>query len=158
VNVTSNNSYYDSSEKTGDSENNFMVNENNRLMWKSAEKLGYKPEKIPRNVKKCVDCGHCCFGCSHKSKQSTATAVLEPILLTQVKNSEEQETEASSTASGNSEKKKVGRLYVLPDCKVTRILKKGEGYNQVAVGLDAVASIYEKGLGKKIARNLIRKR
>jgi hypothetical protein len=119
-----------------------MVNENNRLMWKSAEKLGYKPEKIPRNVKKCVDCGHCCFGCSHKSKQSTATAVLEPILLAQVKNYED---EATASTSNGSEWKKAGRLYVLPDCKVTRILKKPhrEGnYTSEALGIEGIVSIY----------------
>ncbi|RYY88603.1 hypothetical protein EON63_02170 [archaeon] len=61
----------------------FRVNENNRFLWQGAVKSGYTPEKIPRNVKGCVDCGHCCFGCRHGSKQSTITALLEPLLLRQ---------------------------------------------------------------------------
>lgn len=47
--------------------------------------MGYKPEKIPRNVKNCVNCGHCNFGCSHDSKQSVIKTLLEPLLLRQAR-------------------------------------------------------------------------
>lgn len=46
-----------------------------------AERLGFVPEKIPRNAINCVDCGHCCHGCPYESKQSTQTALFEPLLL-----------------------------------------------------------------------------
>lgn len=32
-------------------DSNFAVNDNNKLLWRGAEKLGYQPERIPRNVK-----------------------------------------------------------------------------------------------------------
>lgn len=66
-----------------DTSSNFVVNENNRILWENAEKLGYQAERIPRNVKDCVDCGHCCYGCAHKRKQSTVHTLLEPLLLAQ---------------------------------------------------------------------------
>mmetsp|Transcript_11168 Transcript_11168/g.18288 ORF Transcript_11168/g.18288 Transcript_11168/m.18288 type:complete len:515 (+) Transcript_11168:80-1624(+) len=59
----------------------FAINRNNTLLWEASEKLGYTPEKIPRNVRSCVDCGHCCCGCPYDSKQSTLTALMEPLLL-----------------------------------------------------------------------------
>jgi len=46
-----------------------------------AERLGFVPEQIPRNAINCVDCGHCCHGCPYESKQSTQTALFEPLLL-----------------------------------------------------------------------------
>ena len=39
-------------------------------VWQQgAQALGYKPERVPRNVSNCVDCGHCCHGCPHGNKQ-----------------------------------------------------------------------------------------
>ena len=39
-------------------------------VWQQgAQALGYKPERVPRNVTNCVDCGHCCHGCPHGNKQ-----------------------------------------------------------------------------------------
>lgn len=70
----------DNSYRTVDEPGAFAMNENNRLLWTGAERVGYIPEKIPRNVKSCVDCGHCCYGCPYESKQSTLTALLEPKL------------------------------------------------------------------------------
>jgi hypothetical protein len=36
-------------EVSGDDD--FSVNLNNEILWSAAEKMGFKPEKIPRNVK-----------------------------------------------------------------------------------------------------------
>lgn len=84
--------------------------------------LGFTPEKIPRNVKSCVDCGHCTHGCSHKAKQSSWNALLEPIILNQSK----------SAANPNFEKR--GKLFIVPNCFVEKVLfddqqskKKGTG-------------------------------
>lgn len=106
----------------------FVVNENNRLLWETAEKNGFTAEKIPRNVKDCVDCGHCCYGCAHKSKQSTVHTLLEPLLLAQQGNTtrlheiEERLTQcrdcdnntATDTAEENQDRPRRGKLYVLP--------------------------------------------
>eukprot|EP01031_Cornospumella_fuschlensis_P032475 gene32475-39264_t len=53
--VNTNNSYYDEKEECSASPPSFKVNENNRLLWQGAVNSGYTPEKIPRNVKGCVD-------------------------------------------------------------------------------------------------------
>jgi len=79
----------------------FRVNSNNQRLWESASKLGFQPEKIPRNVADCVDCGHCCFGCPHGSKQSTAVlmgSLIEDVTIPR------------------------GQLRILPNCRVDRIL------------------------------------
>eukprot|EP01033_Poteriospumella_lacustris_P003066 gene3066-2244_t len=77
--INSDNSY----RPRDDDSSSFVVNENNRILWENAEKLGFQAERIPRNVKDCVDCGHCCYGCAHKRKQSTVHTLLEPLLLAQ---------------------------------------------------------------------------
>ena len=51
----------------------------------AAQAMGLRPEVIPRNVKGCVDCGHCSHGCPYGAKQSTAAALLEPLLRAQVR-------------------------------------------------------------------------
>ena len=138
-NVNTDNSYYEKSEEKGKT---FVVNENNRLLWKGASKAGFKPEKIPRNTKNCVNCGHCCFGCSHKSKQSSIHTIIEPILLNQ---------HNKTTAKGT------GRLFVIPDCKVSRVNWKDGGVNgkKVATGVDALVSIYEPGLGPRVGQRVL---
>lgn len=77
--INSDNSY----RPRDDDSSSFVVNENNRILWENAEQFGFQPERIPRNVKDCVDCGHCCYGCAHKRKQSTVHTLLEPLLLAQ---------------------------------------------------------------------------
>lgn len=103
-----------------------------------AEKLGFTPEKIPRNVKNCVDCGHCCHGCPYESKQSTLTALMEPLLL------------AGSGLDGcpghgkeacGSEAKGY-RLQVIPHCDVTRVLY--ENAPGTVVGVDGQAHACQK--------------
>ncbi len=47
------------------------MNDNNGLLWRAARRLGYVPERVPRNVKNCVDCGNCALGCPYDAKQST---------------------------------------------------------------------------------------
>ena len=59
-----------------DDDPNFVVNEVNHFLWDSAKACGLKPERIRRNVKDCVDCGNCLFGCPYGSKQSTVTGNL----------------------------------------------------------------------------------
>jgi choline dehydrogenase-like flavoprotein len=114
----------------------------------AATNCGCQPEKIPRNVKSCVDCGSCCFGCSHKSKQSTISTLLEPILLSQYK--EKEQPLPSDTT-------KKGQLYIIPDCKVNRIkysIDKETG-KKIATGVDATVSIYPKYLEQTLQRTLI---
>eukprot|EP01038_Epipyxis_sp_PR26KG_P007747 gene7747-10524_t len=84
----------------------FAVNYNNQILWEGAESLGYKPEKIPRNVTNCVDCGNCPYGCPYGSKQSTITALLEPLL----------------DCNHHNQTKSKGSLRIIPECKVTKIL------------------------------------
>lgn len=106
----------------------FKVNENNRLLWKTAEKGGFVPEKIPRNVKDCVDCGHCCYGCPHGKKQSTIHALMEPVLLQQGRESETTE-------------KRVGKLYILPFCFADKVLTHVDSQGKKkAVGVLATAT------------------
>jgi choline dehydrogenase-like flavoprotein len=45
-----------------DCDESFVVNNNNKALWDGAEACGFHPEKIPRNVRNCVDCGHCGYG------------------------------------------------------------------------------------------------
>ena len=136
--INSNNSYYGK-----DEHHDFAVNENNRLLWEGSKVLGYQPEKIPRNVKKCVDCGHCGYGCSHKSKQSTMTALMEPMLLNQME---------GKVPEG------YGKLYLIPDCSVSKI-KFADERRTKAIGVEAVASIFSEELPTSgLDRTLLTKR
>jgi hypothetical protein len=110
------------------------------------EKIGFKPEKIPRNTKNCVDCGHCCHGCPYEAKQSTLTALLEPLLLAQHPSA----TAETSTAED------VYKLQIIPDCEVSRILYEqaprevlgGDGTTYActkkAVGVEATVRIFDR--------------
>lgn len=140
--VNTNNSYYEIDDPN---HYDFKVNGNNRILWHGAEKCGLIPEKIPRNVKKCVNCGSCCFGCTHKSKQTTMNVILEPILLAQTKN-----LNHPSLTNG-------GKLIVIPDCKVNRINYSVDNITgkKTALGVDAVVNIFEKQLAKGTRRTLI---
>jgi long-chain-alcohol oxidase len=162
MNVNTDNSYFDVEEAAkGEADKagtagegavnipSFTMNENNRLFWKSSEKLGFQPEKIPRNVKNCIDCGHCGFGCSYKSKQSTCNAILEPILLSQHKETKDVKTPAKADSTTTTTKK--GKLYIIPDCNVSQVITTINPENpkrKTALGIKATVSIYEKGLGK----------
>ena len=53
----------------------FVVNEVNHHLWESATARGLNPQRIARNVKNCVDCGNCLFGCPYDSKQSTVNGM-----------------------------------------------------------------------------------
>lgn len=109
-----------------------------------AEKLGFRPEKIPRNVKDCVDCGHCCHGCPYESKQSTPTALLEPLLLSG--------TPHGGTCKGAGPAYK---LQVIPHCHVSRVLyedvsgevKDAAGVSHScrkrATGVEATVQVFE---------------
>jgi hypothetical protein len=105
-----------------------------------AKKVGFTPEKIPRNVKSCVDCGHCCHGCPYESKQSTATALMEPLLL------------AGSGLPGQAGEGY--RLQVIPYCHVSKVLYENvpgtvsgadgvaHGCSRRAVGVEATVKVY----------------
>eukprot|EP01034_Spumella_vulgaris_P025563 gene25563-32033_t len=123
-----------------DAKPSFAVNQNNQLLWEGAQKLGFTPESIPRNVKECVDCGHCTHGCAYESKQSTITAMMEPLLM----------RPTTSTIPR-------GYLHIIPDCHVERILydlhkqgsdeEEGVEYGEHkptkrARGVEAVATLY----------------
>lgn len=45
-----------------DCDDQFVVNNNNVALWEGALASGFSPQKIPRNVKNCVDCGQCALG------------------------------------------------------------------------------------------------
>lgn len=53
------------------------ANAQNRVMCAGLERLGYHVEVIPRNVKGCVDCGFCNFGCPYGAKQSAVKTYLQ---------------------------------------------------------------------------------
>lgn len=60
VNVNTKFSYREPSTAADDGDDPiFAVNGNNRGLWEGAKACGFIPERIPRNVKACVDCGHC---------------------------------------------------------------------------------------------------
>lgn len=60
VNVNTKFSYRDNSGCcNGGDDPHVVINANNRALWESAKACGFTPERIPRNVKACVDCGHC---------------------------------------------------------------------------------------------------
>jgi choline dehydrogenase-like flavoprotein len=115
ANVNSRFSYSDESTVHDGDDEHFIVNNGNKALWNAAKKCGFTPEKIPRNVKDCVDCGNCCFGCPYNSKQSTQTALLEPL-----------QAEAK------------GRLVVIPHVTVSRIVIE----NGVAIGAEGVLTEY----------------
>jgi choline dehydrogenase-like flavoprotein len=46
------------------------VNRNNGVLWDGAQKLGWKPELVRRNVKQCARLGYCGLGCPIDAKQS----------------------------------------------------------------------------------------
>jgi choline dehydrogenase-like flavoprotein len=46
------------------------VNRNNRKLWDGAQKLGFAPQLIRRNVKGCARLGYCGMGCPLDAKQS----------------------------------------------------------------------------------------
>ncbi|MFQ5409014.1 MAG: GMC family oxidoreductase N-terminal domain-containing protein, partial [Anaerolineales bacterium] len=55
------------------------MNPPNRALARGCEALGYRQDVIARNVRNCKfdDCGWCCFGCIHESKQSTFNTYLQ---------------------------------------------------------------------------------
>lgn len=110
-----------------------------------AEKLGFTPEKIPRNVKGCVDCGHCCHGCPYESKQSTQTALLEPLLLA---GSGLDDSCGAGAGTGSGAGAGRGyRLQVIPHCAVSRVLY-ADGSTESVSGADGKAhSCYKRAVG-----------
>ncbi|HEY0711843.1 MAG TPA: GMC family oxidoreductase N-terminal domain-containing protein, partial [Polyangia bacterium] len=46
------------------------VNRNNRMLWEGAQKLGWAPKLVRRNVKACARLGYCGLGCPIDAKQS----------------------------------------------------------------------------------------
>jgi hypothetical protein len=103
MHVNSDHSHFDLTCAPAATTPSFKVNLNNHLLWKSAEKMGYVPEKVPRNVRGCVDCGHCNLGCRYNAKQSTITALLEPILLQQHHDHQQQQQyQVDSSRKGKS--------------------------------------------------------
>jgi choline dehydrogenase-like flavoprotein len=46
------------------------VNRNNQMLWNGAEKLGWGPKLVRRNVKGCARLGYCGMGCPLDAKQS----------------------------------------------------------------------------------------
>lgn len=101
------------------------------------KKLGLDPQRVPRNVKHCVDCGNCPIGCSYRSKQSTITALLEPL-------------------ANNSSMKEPNEqlLHIIPNCKVDKVLFErlddGSAQRQVAVGVAGSFTMYpEDNIGQQ---------
>ncbi len=55
-------------------------NENNAMLQRAAEKLGYSWEKIHRNVRGCLNLGYCGLGCPVDAKQSMLTTTIPAAL------------------------------------------------------------------------------
>jgi long-chain-alcohol oxidase len=134
------------SSSTCSDQSTFVMNENNRILWQLAEKNGYIPERISRNVKDCVDCGHCCYGCSHDRKMSTPHLIYEPILLHQYKTNH-----PLTTAS-----RQVGQLYVLPFCHVDRVLTTVNPSTQKKRAVGVLATLTPSSAEKRLAQPPIR--
>lgn len=98
-------------------------------MLQGAKAVGLEPLRIPRNVTHCVDCGNCNIGCSYRSKQSTATALLEPL---SAKSSDEDRL-----------------LHIIPYCKIDRVLfsplDDASDQKKVAIGVEGTFDIYPEG-------------
>ncbi len=82
------------------------VNRNNQKLWDGADKLGWRPELIHRNVKGCARLGYCGMGCPLDAKQSA--------LVTYV---------PDAVAAGAD-------LYA--NCRVTTIKRKGHRVESVS--------------------------
>ncbi len=52
-------------------------NRQNELLAQGAQALGYQVDVIPRNVRGCVDCTFCNYGCVYGAKQSTLKTYLQ---------------------------------------------------------------------------------
>lgn len=141
MNVNSRFSYRDDDDETNSKcehnnidhcDQNFKVNYNNKMLWESSIKTGFKPERVPRNVKNCSDCGHCCHGCPHESKQSTITSLLEPLLI-------------SHPYNNNNNSKCKGSLRIIPNCSVDKILTSMNLHNKLETnGIEGTISIYNE--------------
>jgi hypothetical protein len=138
MNVNSRFSYRDETNSNCDQDNtdqcdpNFKVNYNNTMLWESSKKIGYNPERVPRNVKNCSDCGHCCHGCPHECKQSTITSLLEPLLI-------------SHPYTNNNNNKGKGSLRIIPNCSVGKILTSCNLNNNLeANGIEGTISTYNE--------------
>lgn len=44
-------SYRDEDSSASETDMEFVVNDNNKALWRAAKKMGIPPERIPRNVK-----------------------------------------------------------------------------------------------------------
>jgi choline dehydrogenase-like flavoprotein len=66
-------------ERLGVNTSGTVLNLQNELLSKGAEKLGFQHGIIPRNVQDCngEDCGWCGFGCIHGAKKSTLKTYLQ---------------------------------------------------------------------------------
>jgi choline dehydrogenase-like flavoprotein len=53
-----------------------QINENNALIKKGADLLGYKEEKFNNNRVGCVGCGYCLIGCAYDAKQAGHTVLV----------------------------------------------------------------------------------
>eukprot|EP01041_Mallomonas_annulata_P000493 gene493-929_t len=62
-----------------DTDSEFIVNDCHHHLVTGGERAGFRVEAVPRNVRGCVDCGACPLGCPFEAKQSTLTAVIEPL-------------------------------------------------------------------------------
>lgn len=129
VNVNSENSYTD--RECDGTDASFKININNRLLWESAKKTGYEPEKIPRNVKNCVDCGHCCFGCPYEAKQSTITGLMEPMV-----------SKCVEKINNDGSKTIVKGLKIIADCHVGKVTYTHCNGKKFANGVEATVTIY----------------
>jgi len=116
-------------------------------------------EKIPRNVSNCVNCGHCNYGCSHESKQSTIHALLEPLLWSQYQDELQQHQQQQQPS--DKKPRKEGKLYILPDCKIDQILYTTDKTKniKVASGIVGEVTLYEMtaDTGKNVKEGVLRK-
>ena len=97
-------------------------------------------------MKNCVDCGHCCHGCPYKSKQSTQTALMEPLLLagSGLEHASCQGSCASATSATAAASYK---LNVIPHCHVTKVLYETTGAGSVKGGDGSVYPCYKRAIG-----------
>lgn len=113
----------------------FVVNKNNQLLHSGATQFGLNPQKIPRNVTGCTDCGSCMFGCNSRSKQSTWELMQRAI-------------NGGHAHTSSSNGKKHRSLHVLPDCDVQRVLL----VQNRAVGVEALLQTYKTNENEPFAR------
>lgn len=117
------------------------VNDNNRLLQKGCEALGYSSNRFELNMRDCLGCGFCALGCAYDRKQGTMVTYLQDAVNRGV-----QLIHSCSIntlrweGSGDARKIKGASGVILPTHPLSRPNSVPEGEVQFNAGLVIVAA------------------